>query len=179
VSGLRSGKIMKMVGGLKNKRMEKETKTKVTLLFGRICSGKSSYRSDELIPRIQVSTLVRSVIADFAATRDQLQDTMHLDNLIANSIIQNVDIYEASYGRGVIVDGIRQVSIVEKVLEKYPDAILVWLEVPEEERRRRYEARKDIKDVEPFEVADNKAIELECQKIFSTFKDHLKIINNI
>ena len=159
--------------------MEQQLKQiKVTLLFGRICSGKSSYRADELIPRVVVSTLVRSVIADFAATRDQLQDTMHLDNLIADHIIKMVDIYEASYGRGAIVDGIRQVSIVEKVLEKYPDAELVWLEVPEEERRRRYESRGDAKDVEPFDIADNKTIELECQKIFSTFKDKIKIINN-
>lgn len=159
--------------------MEQQSKqSKVTLLFGRICSGKSSYRSDELVPRVVVSKLVRSVIADHAATRDQLQDTMHLDNLIADSIIKHIDIYEASYGRGVIVDGIRQVSIVEKVLQHYPDAELVWLEVPEEERKRRYESRKDIKDVEPFEAADSKPIELECQKIFSTFKDKITIINN-
>ena len=157
---------------------QKLNETNITLLFGRICSGKSSYKADELIPRVIVSDIVRSIIADRAATRDQLQDTMHLDNLIADSIIQCIDIYEASYGRGVIVDGIRQVSIVEKVLEKYPDAELVWLEVPEEERKRRYESRKDIKDVESFEVADNRAIELECQKIFSTFKDKIQIINN-
>lgn len=152
--------------------------TKVTLLFGRICSGKSSYRSDELIPRIQVSTLVRSVIADFAATRDQLQDTMHLDDLIADHIIKMIDIYEASYGRGVIVDGIRQVSIVEMVLKHYPDADLVWLDVPIEERKRRYESRQDIKDVEPFKVADNKPIELECQRIYDTFRDRLVIVDN-
>jgi hypothetical protein len=155
-----------------------ETTNKITLLFGRICSGKSSYRSGELIPRVVVSTLVRSVIADFAATRDQLQDTMHLDSLIADHIVKMIDIYEASYGRGAIVDGIRQVSIVEMVLKHYPDAELVWLEVPTEERKRRYESRQDIKDVEPFEIADNKPIELECQKIFSTFKDKLTIINN-
>ena len=155
-----------------------ETTTKITLLFGRICSGKSSYKADELVPRIIVSDLVRSIIADQAATRDQLQDTMHLDNLIANSIIECIDIYEASYGRGVIVDGIRQVSIVDKVLKEYSNAELVWLEVPTEERKRRYESRKDIKDIEPFEVADNKPIELECQNIFSTFKDKITIINN-
>ena len=41
------------------------------------------------------------------------------------------------------------------------------------------------KNVENFENhapspanADNKPIELECQKIFSTFKDKLQIINN-
>lgn len=153
-------------------------KTKLTLLFGRICSGKSSYRSDELIPRVIVSELVRSIIADRAATRDQLQETMHLDDLIASSIIECIDIYEASYGRGVIVDGIRQGSIVEKVLEVYPNAELVWLEVPKEERKRRYESRQDIKDIEPFEVADSKPIELECQNIYETYKDKLTIINN-
>lgn len=159
--------------------MEQQLKqNNITLLFGRICSGKSSYRSDELVPRVVVSTLVRSVIADFAATRDQLQDTMHLDNLIADHIIKMVDIYEASYGRGAIVDGIRQVSIVEKVLEKYPDAELVWLSVDDFERKRRYESRKDIKDVESFEVADTKPIELECQKIYETYKDRLVIVNN-
>ncbi len=153
-------------------------KTKVILLFGRICSGKSSYRSDELIPRVNVSNTVRSVIADFAATRDQLQDTMHLDYFIADSILKQIDILNSAYGLDVIVDGIRQVSIVEMVLEKYPDAELVWLEVPEEERKRRYESRKDAKDSQPFEVADNKPIELECQNIFSTFKDKITIINN-
>ena len=55
---------------------------------------------------------------------------------------------------------------------------MVWLEVPVEERKRRYENRKDIKDVESFEIADNKPIELECQRIFDTFKDKLTIINN-
>ena len=155
-----------------------ENNTKVTLLFGRICSGKSTYRSTDKVPRVPVSAIVKSVIADNAATRDQLQDTMHLDNLIADRILQHIDILDSSFGLDIIVDGIRQVSIVNKVLEKYPDAELVWLEVPEEERKRRYESRKDMKDVEPFEVADNRPIELECQKIFSTFKHKLTIINN-
>lgn len=154
-----------------------ENKTKITLLFGRICSGKSSYRSDELIPRVVVSNIVRSIISE-AATREGLQESMHLDNMIAEALIATIDIYDSAYGLDIIVDGIRQVSIVEKVLEKYPDAEMIWLEVPEEERKRRYESRQDAKDVEPFEVADNKPIELECQNIFSTFKDKLTIINN-
>lgn len=153
---------------------------KLTLLFGRICSGKSTYRADETIVRIIVSDIVRSVVSEYAATttRDQLQNTMHLDDKIAERLLFNIDVYDAAYGIDILVDGIRQVSIVEKVLEVYPDAELVWLEVPEEERKRRYESRQDIKDVEPFEVADNKPIELECQKIFSTFKDKIKVINN-
>lgn len=153
--------------------------SKITLLFGRICSGKTSYKPNAY--KVVVSNLVRAVIADYAptATRDQLQDTMHLDNKIAESIIMVTDYAVNIHKRPeIVIDGIRQVSIVEKVLEKYPDAELVWLEVPVEERKRRYESRGDAKDVEPFEVADNKNIELECQKIFSTFKDKLTIINN-
>lgn len=154
-------------------------KTNVTLLFGRICSGKSSYKPNAY--KVGVSQLVRAVIADYAptATREQLQDTMHLDTKIAESILMVTDYAANLYKRPeVIIDGIRQVSIVEMILEKYPDADLVWLEVPTEERKKRYESRGDVKDVEPFDIADNKPIELECQNIFSTFKDKIKIINN-
>lgn len=157
-----------------------ETTSKVTLLFGRICSGKSSFRPPNTY-RVEVSRLVRAVIADYAptATREQLQDTMHLDTKIAESILMVTDYATQLYKHPeVIIDGIRQVSIVEMVLEKYPDAELVWLSVDDFERKRRYESRKDIKDVEPFEVADTKPIELECQKIYETYKDKLVIVNN-
>ncbi len=153
--------------------------SKVTLLFGRICSGKSSYKPNAY--RVGVSDLVRGVIKEYAptATREQLQDTIHLDTKIAESILMVTDYAVKLYKRPeVVIDGIRQVSIVEMVLEQYPDAELVWLEVPTEERKRRYESRKDAKDVEPFDVADSKPIELECQKIYSTFKDKITIINN-
>jgi hypothetical protein len=101
---------------------------------------------------------------------------MHLDNQIAEKILEGSKLM--SHVPEIIIDGIRQVSIVERVLEKYPDAELVWLSVDDFERKRRYESRKDIKDVEPFEVADTKPIELECQKIYETYKDRLIIVNN-
>ena len=146
---------------------------KLTLLFGRICSGKSSLYKDSY--RIVASNLVRGIIN--SASREDLQNTMHLDDAIAESIIMTID-YVIDENPHVVVDGIRQASIVEKVLQHYPNAELVWLEVPVEERKRRYEARKDAKDVEAFEIADNKPIELECQNIFSIFKEQLRIINN-
>ena len=145
---------------------------KLTLLFGRICSGKSSLYKDSY--RIIVSNLVRGIIN--SASREDLQNTMHLDNKIAESVIRTID-YVIDEHPHVVVDGIRQASIVNKVLQHYPNAELVWLEVPVEERKRRYEARKDVKDVEAFEIADNKPIELECQNIFSIFKEQLRIIN--
>lgn len=121
--------------------------------------------------RVVVSDIVRSIIN--TTNRDALQNTMHLDNRIAESIIEAASAHDA-----IIIDGIRQVTIVDRVLSAFPDAEMIWLEVPVEERKRRYEHRKAVKDVESFEVADNKPIELECQKIFDTFKDRLKIINN-
>ena len=149
------------------------SKHKIILLCGRICSGKGSYLPDA--SRIIVSNIVRAIVN--SSSRDALQNSLHLDEQIAESILYTMD-YALEYNSEVIVDGIRQVSIINKVLEYYPDAELVWLEVPTEERKRRYESRKDIKDVESFEIADNKEIELECQNIFSTFKDKLTIINN-
>ena len=146
---------------------------KLTLLFGRICSGKSSLYKDSY--RIIVSNLVRGIIN--SASREDLQNTMHLDDTIAEAIIMSID-YVIDENPHVVVDGIRQASIVEKVLQHYPNAELVWLEVPVEERKRRYEARKDAKDVEAFEIADNKPIELSCQDIYRIFKEQLRTINN-
>jgi len=146
----------------------------VILLFGRICSGKSSYMPNTY--RITVSNLVRGIIA--SADRNALQNTMHLSDQIAESILKVIDSV-ADREKTIIVDGIRQAEIVERILEVYPYANMVWLEVLTEERKRRYETRKDAKDVESFEVADNKAIELECQKIYSIFKERIKITNNI
>ena len=146
---------------------------KLTLLFGRICSGKSSYRPDEY--RIVVSNTVRGIISK--STREELQDTLHLDQKIGEALVMVID-QVAEHVEHVVVDGIRQASIVEMVLQHYPYAELVWLEVPTEERKRRYESRKDAKDVEPFDIADNKQIELECQKIYETYKTKLHIVNN-
>jgi len=155
---------------------EKESlKPKVTLLFGRICSGKGSYLKD-VDKRFVVSDIVKNIIS--SNNRDALQNSLHLDSQIGTTLINNIYIASMANREHIVVDGIRQVSIVDRILNAYPEAELVWLEVPTEERKRRYEARKDIKDVESFEVADNKPIELECQRIFKVFRDRLKIINN-
>ncbi len=155
-------------------------KAEVVLVFGRICSGKSSFQSQAY--RIVVSNIVRDLMK--SDNREVLQNTMHLDERIAEEIVGVLDATTVCIEKGiiqrkaVIVDGIRQSTIVDKILEWYPDATLVWLDVPEAKRKLRYENRKDSKDTESFETADNKPIELECQNIFSIFKNKLQIINN-
>ena len=146
---------------------------KITYLCGRICSGKSTYRSE--VRRLMVSDIVRNVVR--SNDREKLQNSMHLDEQILEGLSICID-YDIEMGvEELIIDGIRQPSILDKLIVMYPGEV-VWLEVPLEERKRRYEARGAEKDTEPFEVADNKAIELECQKIYSIFSKQLKVINN-
>ena len=146
---------------------------KITYLCGRICSGKSTYRSE--VRRLMVSDIVRNVVR--SNDREKLQNSMHLDEQILEGLSICID-YDIEMGvQELIIDGIRQPSILKRLSAVYGGEI-VWLEVPLEERKRRYEARGAEKDTEPFEVADNKAIELECQKIYSIFSKQLKVINN-
>lgn len=145
----------------------------LTFLFGRICSGKSTYEPEAF--RIVVSDIVRDIVK--SSDREQLQDTLHLAERIASAIVRVIDTAYILHS-DVVVDGIRQPEIVESLIKQFPDAELVWLDCPTEERKRRYESRKDTKDTQPFEVADNKPIELECQKIFSIFKDKLTVVQN-
>mgnify|MGYP003641763704 FL=1 len=155
-------------------------KSNVVMIFGRICSGKSSFQSQAY--RIIVSDIVRDLLK--SDDRVVLQDSMHLDKAISNEIVKCVNAFtdlierDLMQNKTIIVDGIRQSTIVNKVLEKYPKAGMVWLEVPQEKRKQRYELRNDGKDTQPFYIADNQPIELECQKIFSIFNKQLQVINN-
>lgn len=153
----------------------------IILLFGRICSGKTSFKATSSY-RIVVSNIVRDLIQ--SQDRNELQQTMHLDERIAEEIVSCLDALTTAISKNlieekvIIVDGIRQASIVKYILDWYPKSELIWIDAPTATRKRRYEARNAEKDVELFDIADNKPIELECQKIYSIFKDKLNIINN-
>lgn len=155
-------------------------KPEVILVFGRICSGKSTFQSQSY--RIIVSNIVRGLMQ--TNDRSVLQNSLDLDERIAVEIVsciaalETAVMHELIADKPIIVDGIRQSSIVDYVLQWYPGCDMVWLDVPEKKRKERYESRKDSKDTEAFEIADNKPIELECQKIYNTFKDKLQIIHN-
>ncbi len=156
-------------------------KTNITLLFGRICSGKTSFQATTSY-RITVSNIVRDLVS--SEDRNKLQQTMHLDERIAEEILSCLDALTVAIDKNlivkqpIIVDGIRQSTIVDMILQWYPESDMVWIEAPTAIRKRRYESRNAEKDVESFDVADNKPIELECQKIYTKFEDKLQIINN-
>ena len=62
-------------------------KAEVILVFGRICSGKSSFQS--MSYRIVVSNIVRDLMK--SDDREKLQNSLHLDERIAEEIIGVLD----------------------------------------------------------------------------------------
>ena len=152
---------------------------KIVFLFGEICSGKSTYDFGEQSMRITVSNIVKRLMQ--SEDREVLQKTKHLDNIIADEIIEEIDNifgYVDPLPQTIIIDGIRQYSIVEQVQQYLPDNAQVeykWLEVDSAERKRRFEARKDPKDTLTFEEAEKRDNELGLSELFSILKEQNKI----
>lgn len=152
---------------------------KIVLLFGEICSGKSTYDFGEQSMRITVSNIVKRLMQ--SEDREVLQKTKHLDSIIADEIIEeigNIFGYVDPLPHTIIIDGIRQYSIVEQVQQHLPDNAQVeykWLQVDREERKRRFEARKDPKDTLTFEEAEKRDNELGLSELFSILKEQKKI----
>jgi len=152
---------------------------KILFLFGEICSGKSTLDFGESSMRITVSNIVKKLMQ--SEDREVLQKSKHLDNIIADEIIEEIDNifgYVHPLPHTIIIDGIRQYSIVEQVQQWLPDNVEVeykWLEVDSAERKRRFEARKDPKDTLTFEEAEKRDNELGLSELFSILKEQNKI----
>ena len=150
---------------------------RIVLLFGKICSGKSTY-ADALCyvtkaKRITVSDIVKRVSGK--VSRSELQQTQDLDTDIAVELINEISKYEK-----VVVDGIRQDTIVWYIVNHFGmNAInMVWLEVPDETRKHRFYNRAVAKDDISFEEADKKDNELGLGRVAEVFKSWYIKINN-
>jgi len=150
---------------------------KVVLLFGKICSGKSTY-ADALCyvtkaKRITVSDIVKRVSGK--VSRSELQGTAHMDKEIALELIAEIKKYDK-----VVIDGIRQYSIVvELVAEFGMDSLdLIWLDVPDDIRKYRFYDRSISKDDITFEEADARDEKLGLKELAESLKDSYIIINN-
>lgn len=123
----------------------------IVLVFGRLCSGKGTYaQSFYNHEHVVVSGVVRSLVN--SNTRDELQTTAHLDSEIAKEL--EVSISELlKQNKRVIVDGIRQQSIVQMLEKAFCNIEYVWLDVDKDVLRERYKSRADKKDTADFDVA--------------------------
>ncbi len=152
----------------------------VVLLFGKICSGKSSF-ADALsyvtkAERITVSDIVKRVSG--AQSRAGLQNTKDLDQAIAHELIQEIN-RVLKYGK-VIVDGIRQQSIVDRVVKEFKPINIegIWLEVPDDTRKHRFYDRVGRMDDISFEDADQRDAQLGLEELYKQCKPWLTVVNN-
>jgi hypothetical protein len=155
---------------------------KIIFLFGEICSGKSTLDLGQQTIKITVSNVVKRLMQ--SEDREVLQNSKHLDKVIADEIIEeiiNMQNLLDIFPQYVVVDGIRQHSIlaqIEQWIATTNPSIPIeykWLEVDREERKRRFEARKDSKDTLTFEEAEKRDNELGLSDLFRILKEQNKI----
>ena len=151
--------------------------SKIVLLFGKICSGKSTY-ADALCyvtkaKRITVSDIVKRVSGKIS--RSELQNTAHMDQDICHELCQEINKYDK-----VVIDGIRQYSIVMGLSAEYglSEIDMIWLEVPDDIRKYRFHDRAVSKDDITFEEADIRDEKLGLKELQDKLKDSYIIINN-
>lgn len=159
---------------------------KVLFLFGEICSGKSTYKPEGWSIRLTVSDIVRRLMQ--SDDREVLQNSKHLDTVIAETIANELWNYDTFVFENkqttpdyIIIEGVRQLSIVTQ-LESYIQRShpywtieYKWLDVDREERKRRFEARKDPKDTLTFDEAEKRDNELGLSNLFRILKEQNKI----
>lgn len=150
---------------------------RIVLLFGKICSGKSTYANAlsyiTKAKRITVSDIVKRVSGK--ASRSELQDTAHMDQDICYELCCEINKYDK-----VVIDGIRQYTIVTGLVAEYglENIDLVWLEVPDDVRKYRFYDRAVSKDDITFEEADARDEKLGLKELQENLKNSYIIINN-
>lgn len=149
-------------------------KRHIVLLSGKLCSGKGTYCSNVLpgYTHVSVSDIVKS-ISGFNK-RSELHTTKDLDTQIADELISII-----SHHNPIVIDGIRQLSIVKRIQDAFGDGVdLQWLDVPQHELERRYNSRQDKKDDQDFNTALQRDRDLGLDDVEQHFRQHGTIIDN-
>lgn len=132
----------------------------ISFVCGQLCSGKTLYA--KTLSQIcngnflEIGDIVRKIKQ--TQERKQLQDTKHLSSQIIQEINNE---YKSNSSQQLIVSGVRQMEI----LSAFPNAILLWIECPKEERKRRYEERAREGDTQTFREAEAGDIELGILRV--------------
>lgn len=131
-----------------------------------LCGGKSTLAKQlwqNNVTVIEISSIVKRLVSEH--TREGLQGRPELDVQIIEEIRNFID-GRLHSGDNLILIGARQVSI----LKAFPDATLIWLEVPDHIRFSRYMSKRDIKDgvrknEETFNLANQRDNDLGLQAV--------------
>lgn len=147
----------------------------IIILCGNIASGKGHYAltyfPDAEI--ISVSSVVKE-LTNFRK-RSDLSTTANLDNAIANLLIERI---LNSSKEQVVVDGIRQITIMEKLERYFKEQVkdIIWLDVPEQTLRSRFEKRNAGKDDMSFKKALQSDKELGIGDVESYIRKNHRVI---
>lgn len=122
----------------------------IVLVCGNIACGKGTY-CKQMYPgfvHITVSDIVKHITKQ--TERSELGKTAYLDTKIIQALIEKIQQHDR-----VVVDGIRQLSIVHALENYFQQQIkkVIWLDVPENVRRERFANRKDKKDNLDYDAA--------------------------
>ena len=147
----------------------------IVLVFGRLCSGKGTYCEpfeEQGYYHVTTSEVVRRLSG--AQTRDKLQHTKEFDTAIAEEMINLIKQHDK-----IIVDGIRQTKIIDRIIEEFGDDVqMIWLEVPADIRKVRFTQRKAAKDDQTFDDAEAGDSHLGLDDVEAKYKSQSKVIDH-
>lgn len=147
----------------------------IILVCGNLCSGKGHY-CQQYFPDAEVIT-VSSIVKKLSkfTTRSELATTKSLDTKISAELINQI---AESSNNQVVVDGIRQMSIVNSLKLFFKDQIkdVIWLDVPEQTLKSRFEQRNAGKDDISFEKALQSDKELGVGEVENYIRQNHRVI---
>lgn len=110
---------------------------RIILVIGKVCSGKDTFAKQHLNHiQIDIGSLVRELSQTISRTHDKSLDVRIIDRL-----------GECLSNGNYIITGIRQLSILNKLISQYSEEIeMIYLNVPLEELKRRFITRAAEKD---------------------------------
>jgi len=144
------------------KLAEVASQKQIALVCGNLASGKGHY-AQTYFPGAEVIG-VSSVVKELTnfKTRSELSTTASLDTVIAKTLIEKI---EDSSNPKIVVDGIRQLSILKALQHHFGTQIkdIIWLDVDEKDRRERFSKRDSGKDDMSFDksVQTDKALGID------------------
>ena len=147
----------------------------VVVVCGYPCSGKGTFVAERFPNSNWEQITTSDVVRDISGMmqRSNLGTTGHLDQVIAEEIVNRS--HEALLRKkSVVIEGIRQYSILESVRDSMATEgckiTVIWLSVSTKELRRRFELRGDKKDDLTFE----EAIDSDCKLGLTELEYRLK-----
>jgi hypothetical protein len=149
----------------------------IEIIIGKICSGKGTEcreRNDFRIkhgadPYFHVTTsdIVRE-LSGFTS-RSDMSTTIDLDTQIADRMCELIDEHQE-----IMIDGIRQLSILKTILERYNRVDVIFLDDPDHILKERFINRADAKDDQDFETATRRDDEMGLGDTIAFIREEYK-----